>query len=1053
MRRGTAAALAAFTLLLSAPLRAQVENDLLAGLGARSIGPAGMSGRVAAVAAVAGDPGTIYVGAATGGLWRSGDAGLTWEPLFDQQDVASIGAIAIDPHSPEVLWVGTGEGNPRNSSSVGRGVYKSLDGGRTWEHLGLEGTEKVHRILIDPSDTDTAYVAALGTTWGSSEERGVYKTGDGGASWERVLYVDERTGCADLVMDPTNPRKLIAAMWQHRRWPYFFMSGGPSSGLYVTRDGGASWKRLGEEDGMPAGDLGRIGLAMAPSEPQVVYALIEAEQNSLRRSDDGGASFHVMNSENDVASRPFYFADLRVDPADPDRVYNLSSTVTVSNDGGKTFESLVGWLIHPDHHAMWIDPRDPRHIIDGNDGGVAVSHNRGRTWSFVRNLPLAQYYHVAVDDEVPYNVYGGMQDNGSWRGPSSVWENGGIRNHHWQEVGFGDGFATLPMADDSSRGYAMSQGGELMRWNLVTGERKGIRPDGPGGVKLRFNWNAGIALCPFHPQTVFYGSQFLHRSTDRGDSWTAISPDLSSDNPDWQKQDESGGLTPDVTAAENHCSILTIAPSPLDHDVIWVGTDDGRLHVTLDHGETWKSVEQNVLGVPANTWIPHVEASKHDAAEAFVVFDDHRRASWKTYVFRTRDFGRTWAGLATEASDGYAHVIEQDPVDPELLFLGTEFGLWFTTDGGRSWTRFKNGLPTVAVRALVVHPREHDLVIATHGRAAYVIDDVSPLRELSEEVRAKPLHLFPIADTWQHPIKQGGESRFPGSGEFRGENRAYGALITFWMGTETEVETGAGTEEDAGESKPPKLEIEIRDAGGEHLRTLRPEPKTGLNRVAWDLRRKGFRRSGPPVADADLPPGPEVPPGVYRVVVRYGEHEDEGEVTVLPDPRAPYSPSARAASWEAQERLGAMQETVADMTLAIDRLREDVATVLARAARDEPLGEGAQHPHQALIDAGKELKESLDALDRRIRRAPDAKGIPGGETLGSRLGEAGWGLRGSFDAPTAPQLRAIDEVGVELDSVLVDFNALLGEGLSGFRQALGASGIQLLAEFQPLDRP
>jgi len=513
MRRATVLLASIVAVAVAAPAFAQVDSGKLAGMQARSIGPAGMSGRVAAVDLVIDNPDVIYVGAATGGLWKSEDGGTTWNPIFDDQPVAAIGAVTIDQTNPDVVWVGTGEGNPRNSISVGNGIYKTLDGGRTWAHLGLDKTERIHRILLDPRNTDVAYVATLGQTWGENEERGVFKTTDGGATWERILYVNERTGAADLAMDPRNPNKLFAAMWEYRRWPFSFKSGGEGSGIFMSYDGGANWTQLSSDDGLPEGELGRIGLAIAPSQPDTVYALVEAEASALIRSDDGGHSWRTVNDDTGVSPRPFYFSDLRVDPERPDRIYRVASQVAVSNDGGATFGPMSrGFVVHPDHHAFWIHPDDGSFIINGNDGGVAISRNRGATWHFIRNLPLAQYYHVAVDNAVPYNVYGGLQDNGSWRGPSAIWSGGffggGIRNFHWQMVAFGDGFDTrATLGSDGTRGYAMSQGGFLVRWDLNEGEQRSVRPDGPDEEELRFNWNAGLAQDPFDSQTIYYGSR------------------------------------------------------------------------------------------------------------------------------------------------------------------------------------------------------------------------------------------------------------------------------------------------------------------------------------------------------------------------------------------------------------------------------------------------------------------------------------------------------------------------------------------------------------------
>ncbi|MDX1389602.1 MAG: hypothetical protein R3344_10460, partial [Acidobacteriota bacterium] len=585
-------------------------------------------------------------------------------------------------------------------------------------------------------------------------------------------------------LDPANPNKLIAAMWDYRRWPWFFRSGGPGSGLYVTVDGGETWKRLGTDDGLPPGNLGRIGLAFCRDDPETVYAIVEAERRALLRSNDGGATWTAVNEKPDVAPRPFYFADIRVDPAWPNRVYSLWSLLSASNDGGKSFEVIAPFrTVHPDFHAMWINPTDPSHLIVGNDGGIVISRDRGETWSFVPNLPLAQFYHIALDDDVPYHVYGGMQDNGSWRGPSEVWENGGIRNYHWDEVGFGDGFDTRPDPTDSMRGYSMSQEGYLRRWDLRTGGRKDIRPSAPQGAELRFNWNAALAIDPFVPETVYYGSQFVHRSPDRGDTWEVISGDLTTNNPEWQKQAESGGLTTDVTGAENFTSIIVIAPSPVERGLLWVGTDDGRLWVKRGDGD-WKSVEGNLKGVPDNTWIPHIEPSGLDAATAFVVLDNHRRSDWTPYVYKTTDYGKSWKRLDTDGVRGYALSIVQDPVDADLLFLGTEFGLWVSIDGGKRWFPWTHGFPTVSAMDLAIHRRESDLVIGTHGRAAYILDDIGPLRELGDDTLTQPLVLFNIPDAQQYSVKQTGASRFPGSGEFRGANPPYGALITFSLGDE-----------------------------------------------------------------------------------------------------------------------------------------------------------------------------------------------------------------------------------------------------------------------------
>ncbi|MGD2115047.1 MAG: hypothetical protein PVG07_08340, partial [Acidobacteriota bacterium] len=904
--RLTSTALLLVTLsLASTPAGAQagdpVDPSLLAGLEARALGPATMSGRVVALAGVpsraAHGPVTLYAGSASGGLWRSADGGATWEPLFDDQPAASIGAVAVDPTAPDVLWVGTGEPTPRNSASVGNGVYRSMDGGETWTRLGLEGTERIARIVLDPRSPDTAYVCALGPTWGESPERGVFKTVDGGATWERILSANDTTGCAELRMDPSNPNKLFAALWQHRRRPWHFESGGPGSGLHVTHDGGRTWTEITPEDGLPEPPLGRIGLAVAPSDPDRVYALVEAGENGLYASTDGGATFRKVSTDELIGNRPFYYSRITVDPADATRLYSSWSLVSVSEDGGSTWEELVPFReAHPDHHALWIDPANPAFLVDGNDGGVAISRDRGETWEFVRNLPLAQYYHVRVDDDLPYHVYGGLQDNGSWRGPSEVWENGGIRNFHWQEVDFGDGFDTSPFPDDSMQGYAMSQEGYLSRWNLRTGEGRDVRPappetpDGSGSEPLRFNWNAGFAQDPFDPATIYFGSQLVHRSTDRGETWEVISGDLTTDEPEWQRQAESGGLTPDVTGAENFTTIVAIAPSPVERGVLWVGTDDGRLHVTRDGGETWTSVEERLSsgsgGAPADTWIPHVHPSHHGGGTAFVVLDDHRRSNWETYLFRTDDHGESWTRVDTAGVEGYALSVVQDPVEPSLLFLGTEFGLWVSLDAGGSWFRWTHGVPTVSVMDLAIQEREADLVLGTHGRGIFVLDDLRPLRELAAAGGASPdgaIHLFEIPDAIQHEVARAASSRFPGATEFRGENAEYGALITFHLSggdlpglphpdeaaerrrKAEERSDRLAAEERSTAEEPAAEETEGADRGGrgrtgpmatieiarqsgddegnaEILRTFEAPVTRGVNRVVWNLRRDDFER-------------------------------------------------------------------------------------------------------------------------------------------------------------------------------------------------------------------
>ncbi|MEM6336464.1 MAG: hypothetical protein AAF752_07845, partial [Bacteroidota bacterium] len=628
------------TLALLFPLITSAQVEHFSQMQAREVGPAGMSGRVTSIDVVLRSPNTWYVGTASGGLWMTTSGGTDWTPIFDDQPVASIGDVKVFQNNPDIIWVGTGEGNPRNSQTNGNGVYKSIDGGQTWTHLGLEDSRAIHRMILHPTDPMIAWAGVQGPAWGETEQRGVFKTTDGGQTWTKTLYVNDRTGIGDFVQDPGNPDHLIAAMWEFRRWPWFFESGGEGSGLYVSYDGGETWAQRTHEDGLPKGQLGRMGLAFAPSDPDRVYALVEAEKkNGLYRSDDGGDSWSLVSTEN-IGNRPFYYADLFVDPNNENRIYNLFSLVTVSEDAGKTFDTLLPYeRVHPDHHALWIHPDNSDFIINGNDGGLAVSHDRGDSWRFVENLPLAQFYHIRVDDAHPYNIYGGMQDNGSWRGPAYVYRAGGIRNAYWEEVAFGDGFDTMPDASDPRYGFAMSQGGNLYRYDLETGQRKLVRPTAAGDTTLRFNWDAALAQDPFKPATIYYGSQYVHKSTDRGDTWTVISGDLTTNDPDKQRQIDSGGLTYDVTQAENYTTITAISASPLQENVLWAGTDDGRVHVTQDGGANWTDLTGRFAGVPEGTWVPQIHASRHRAGSAFVLFEDHRRNNWTPYAYETADFG------------------------------------------------------------------------------------------------------------------------------------------------------------------------------------------------------------------------------------------------------------------------------------------------------------------------------------------------------------------------------------------------------------------------------
>ena len=937
----------------------KLDMEKLKGMKPRSIGPAGMSGRITAIDVVNNNTDVMYAGSASGGLWKTTSAGISWEPVFDKETVLSIGAVAIQQDNPSVVWVGTGEGNPRNSLNGGYGVYKSLDGGKNWKLMGLEKSRNIHRLIIDPKNPNTVYVAAIGSPWGEHPERGVFKTTDGGATWNKILFVDEKTGCADLVMDPTNPNKLIASMWQHRRWPWAFKSGGPGSGLHLTFDGGATWKKLTDKDGLPEGELGRIGITIAASKPEIVYATIENKKNALYKSTDGGFKWQMVNDKmNEIGDRPFYYSDIHADPLNENRLYTIYSEVNVSIDGGKSFQKLLPYSgVHPDHHAWYIHPTDPSFMVDGNDGGMNITHDFGKTWRFVENIPVGQFYHVNVDMDYPYNVYGGLQDNGSWVGPAYVWKDDGIRNSYWQPVMFGDGFDVAPDPDDNRFGYAMSQGGFLGRFDKKTGATKIIRPTYPDSkTKLRFNWNAALAQDPFVNSTIYYGSQFVHQSNDKGSTWEIISGDLTTNDPEKQKQHESGGLTMDATGAENHCTILTIAPSKKEKGVIWVGTDDGQVQLTRDGGKTWSNLTSKIMGMPKGAWVPQINASTYNAGEVFVVVNNYRQFDFKPYLFRSRDYGQTWESLVSGAQVGdnnYTLSVAQDPVEPKLFFVGTENGLFVSLDEAKTYTKWTSGYPAgVSTMDLVIHPREHDLVMGTFGRAIYVLDDIRPLREMVKEgtqMLNQTVHLFEPPDGYQVVYQDPAGILFPGNAMFQGENRQNGALITYIINKpdekkeDTKVDDKKGDDKKSGKKEPkeepkkdsdekkvekPKIKydsltLEVFNVKGENIRTIKRKTPddNGVSRMTWAMNEKGARNPSreKPKAGAAEPGGPQVLPGTYKLRLTFGGQKDSARINIKPDPRYTNLETVTEARYKLLKDLDKMK-TLA--SAAVDHLRE-----------------------------------------------------------------------------------------------------------------------------------
>lgn len=980
--------------LIQAGASQKLDTDKLKEMKARSIGPAGMSGRVTSVEAVAGDPRIIYIGTASGGVWKSTSGGTSWEPVFDDQKLQNIGAIAITQSNPDIVWVGTGEGNPRNSLNLGAGIYRTRDGGLTWEFMGLENTRNIHRIIIDPRDENTVYVGAHGNPWAEHPERGVYKTTDGGRTWDRILFVDDKTGVGDLVMDPSNPNKLFCAMWEHRRWPWFFKSGGTGSGLYVTLDGGKAWKKLTSEDGLPKGELGRMGLAIAPRNPDIIYAIIESGKNALYRSDDGGWKWAMVNDGSDIGNRPFYYFDIYADPANENRLYTLYSRVGVSEDGGKSFRTIAD-NIHSDHHAWWIHPDDPKYIIEGNDGGMAISRDRGETWQFMENLPLGQWYHIKVDNDFPYHIYGGLQDNGSWRGPAYVWRSGGIRNEYWQEVMFGDGFDVVPDPGNSRYGYAMSQEGNVGRYDVETGMTYSIKPTHPDpDIKLRFHWNAAIEQDPNDDATIYYGSQFVHRSRDRGLTWEIISPDLTTNDPEKQIYEESGGLTLDVTGAENHTTVLDISVSPVDGEVIWAGTDDGNVQLTRDGGETWTNLSSELPGLPANSWIPQIQPSTYNASEAWVIANNYRMGDFSTYAYRTRDFGASWEKIADDPEVyGYALCILQDPVEPKLVFLGTEHGLWVSIDNARNWARWPHGYPPVSTMDMVIQEREADLVIGTFGRSVYVLDDIRPLREIAAtggRVLDQKFKLFDPPDAVQiRSFQQPPGNHFPGDGTFEGENRTAGGILTYYFREDDQdnipdkqnpdrrSRKGAGTADqvsrdpankDSTGVKYDSIIIQVFD-GEDLIRTLKYKARPGLNRVTWRLRKAGVQypnrysgRSGGSRSDTrqSEPAGFMVTPGEYKIVMTCGDQKDSALMNVVWDPRMEMDLQGFMASEAMFNEINKLAVALHKATTQLNESREVLEKVAGqvRGTTDQDLKEVAERT--------KTVQDSLDAVWRHI---------------------------------------------------------------------------------------
>jgi photosystem II stability/assembly factor-like uncharacterized protein len=872
------------------PLAQKIDMSLFHGIKPRNVGPGGMSGRVTAIAADPRNTDILYIGTASGGLWKSTNAGTTFKPVFDEVPVASIGALAVDPLRPDIIWAGTGEGNPRNSVTGGYGIYKSLDGGKTWILSGLEETRHIHRIIVNPVNSDIVYAGAIGSPWGPNKERGVYKTSNGGKSWEKILFTNDTSGVCDMVMDPTNPDKLFVGMWNHQRWPWFFNSGGHGSGLYLTLDGGKNFTRLLK--GIPE-ETGRIGIAISKSRPEYVYAYVESRTTAIYRSTDAGFTWEKRGEKN-IGNRPWYFAEIYVDPKNENRLYTLYSSINMSEDGGLTFPTLIAENVHLDHHAWWIDPENSRHMIDGNDGGMSITYDMGATWRHITNLPVGQFYHINVDMQQPYNIYGGLQDNGSWVGPAYAWYNGGLINEFWDFLTGGDGFDAMPVPGDTRYCYGQSQNGYLRRFDLLSGSSKGIRPGtGPdgimrfpsGGETFRFNWNAALAQDPFEKNTIYFGSQFVHKSTDRGDTWTKISGDLTTNDPAKLNQSKSGGLTIDAFGTEMHCTILTISPSKIQKDLIWVGTDDGNVQLTADGGKSWTNVTDNMKGAPKKAWIPQITASEYNASEAFVVLNNYRVGDYSSYLYFTNNFGKTWQRIIDNQDVwGYVLCFVQDPAEPKLMFTGTEYGLYVSFDKGENWNKWTSGYPTVSTYDMVIHPSEPDLIIGTFGRSIWIIDDINPLREVAHsggQVLNKKIAGFTPPVAVMAATKNLPGYYWRGDAIYEGTNRDISAMLTCYIS----------------EDKNEKLKVEISNSDGVVVRNFESDVKKGFNRIKWRFDKNSLPTAGQISRNnmSDLENRGRqfrglvgaATAGEYSIKLSYGGESSSTKIIVNNDPRLP----------------------------------------------------------------------------------------------------------------------------------------------------------------------
>ncbi len=1012
----------------------EVPADPFAGLVFRNIGPATMGGRVDDLAVLESNPAVFYVGTATGGLWKTVNNGTTWDVLFDDlDDAVSIGDIAINPNDANTVWVGTGENNNRQSGSWGNGVYKSTDGGRTWKNVGLPNSKHIARIIVDPVDHDIVYVAALGSLWGAGGERGVYKTTDGGLTWARILHVDDDTGATELVMDPLNNKVIYAATYQRRRATWGFNGGGPGSAMWKSSDAGRTWTKLTQ--GVPAGHLGRIGMDVYRSNPNILYARIEhASESGTYRSDDAGLSWRKMSNTN---PRPMYFSQVRIDPNNDLRIYVLGVQIHISDDGGKTF--IENGVLHSDHHAMWINPKNSNHIIDGTDGGIGISWDKGATWEAVYNMDLGQFYHVTYDMETPYNVCGGLQDNYTWCGPTAVRSRTGIANDQWFQIHGGDGFEAQIDPTNSRIIYAESQDGNISRIDRISNERKSIRPlPARGDTPLRWNWNTPILMSPHDPATIYVGANRVFKSTDRGQSWTAISPDLT------EATDREGLTLMGVTAKEftiakndgvqTYGNIVQLVESPKQAGVLYAGTDDGQVHMTKD-GTTWTNITGKFPGVPKNSYVSRLTASAHEVNVVYATFDNHRANDMGTYVYASVDGGNNFRSIGEGISKGHAvTAMAEDPKNPNVLYTGTEFGIFVSPDRGGKWTRIKSNLPTVPIHEIIFHPRDNDMIVATHGRSIWILDDATPLQQYADALKSDAF-LFDMRGAMQfNPANDRG---FVSDKPFFGKNPAHGAAISYYL------------------SKPQdNVALRIRDAAGTQVRELSGNDlvtarAAGINRVHWDLRHQpllplagqpqGGGGGGGGGFGGGGNNGPNVLPGEYRVtLVVDGKDVATKSVRVSGDKDMPMTDAERK-TWH-DTALG-----LHDLQRVANAAAEAVTTLGTQVTAAEALVKTAANVSATGKTALADVNTKLADLRRRLGVGQGQGGGGGGGFGGQQantrgqLGQTKGQIMNSTSMPTVQQIRIAGELREDMAKLVDDTNALM-TALPALYDALGASG-------------